>query len=66
MAYNTVHGNCHSKKEKGTFYFSLDSVPQFREPPAMPRTARASVADYCYHVLNRGNGRGEVFHKRDD
>ena len=32
----------------------------------MPRTARASAADYCYHVLNRGNGRAEVFHKRDD
>ena len=32
----------------------------------MPRTARASVADYCYHVLNRGNGRSEVFHKRAD
>lgn len=32
----------------------------------MPRTARASAADYCYHVLNRGNGRAEVFHKPDD
>jgi REP-associated tyrosine transposase len=32
----------------------------------MPRTARASVADYCYHVLNRGNGRAEVFHKEAD
>lgn len=32
----------------------------------MPRTARASVADVCYHVLNRGNGRDEVFHKADD
>jgi len=32
----------------------------------MPRTARASVADYCYHVLNRGNGRAEVFHKAGD
>ena len=32
----------------------------------MPRTARASAADSCYHVLNRGNGRAEVFHKRDD
>lgn len=32
----------------------------------MPRTARASVADYCYHVLNRGNGRAEVFHKPED
>ncbi len=32
----------------------------------MPRTARASAADYCYHVLNRGNGRAEVFHKPAD
>ncbi|WP_169975727.1 transposase [Tautonia rosea] len=32
----------------------------------MARTARASVADYCYHVLNRGNGRAEVFHTQDD
>jgi putative transposase len=32
----------------------------------MPRTARASAANYCYHVLNRGNGRQEVFHKADD
>ena len=33
---------------------------------AMPRTARASAGGYCYHVLNRGNGRAEVFHKRGD
>ena len=32
----------------------------------MPRTARASAADYCYHVLNRGNGGAEVFHKPAD
>ena len=32
----------------------------------MPRTARASAANYCYHVLNRGNGRAEVFHKPED
>ncbi len=29
----------------------------------MPRTARASRANWCYHVLNRGNGRADVFHK---
>jgi putative transposase len=33
-----------------------------REAP-MPRTARASAGGYCYHVLNRGNARAEVFHK---
>jgi len=32
----------------------------------MPRTARASVGNVCYHVLNRGNGRNEVFHKDKD
>ena len=32
----------------------------------MPRTARASVGGICYHVLNRGNARGDVFHKDAD
>jgi putative transposase len=32
----------------------------------MPRTARASVGDYCYHVINRGNARTEVFHAEGD
>jgi putative transposase len=32
----------------------------------MPRTARASVGGVCYHVLNRGNARAEVFHKNGD
>jgi hypothetical protein len=32
----------------------------------MPRTARASVADLCYHVINRGNAQSEVFHKAGD
>ncbi len=32
----------------------------------MPRTARASAGGVCYHVLNRGNGGAEVFHKDDD
>ena len=32
----------------------------------MPRTARASVGGYCYHALNRGNGRAQVFHDCDD
>ena len=33
---------------------------------AMPRPPRASAANTCYHVLNRGNGRSEVFHKDGD
>ena len=32
----------------------------------MPRTARADLGGVCYHVLNRGNGRAEVFHKPED
>ena len=32
----------------------------------MPRTARASVGDVCYHVVNRGNGRACVFHRPSD
>ena len=32
----------------------------------MPRTARASVGDLCYHVINRGNAQSEVFHKAGD
>ena len=34
--------------------------------PAMPRTARAIVANYCYHVINRGNKKATVFHERAD
>jgi|SRR6516225_1464638 hypothetical protein len=36
------------------------------ENAAMPRTARASVGGYCYHALNRGNGRARIFHDADD
>ena len=32
----------------------------------MPRTARASLGNWCYHVLNHGNARAEVFHKTED
>ena len=32
----------------------------------MPRTVRASVGDICYHVINRGNGRGLVFRRDED
>jgi putative transposase len=39
--------------------------PSFPEPE-MPRTTRASAANYCYHILNRGNHRAQVFHKDDD
>ena len=32
----------------------------------MGRTARASQGGFVYHVLNRGNGRADVFHNDDD
>lgn len=32
----------------------------------MPRTARAAVGGYCYHVINRGNEGAQVFHGEDD
>ncbi|HEY7316994.1 MAG TPA: hypothetical protein VIE89_05415 [Candidatus Binatia bacterium] len=32
----------------------------------MPRTARASIGDICYHVINRGNAQGDVFHGKQD
>ncbi len=32
----------------------------------MPRTARASVGDIAYHVINRGNAKMCVFHDDDD
>lgn len=38
----------------------------FSDTTPMPRTSRASQGGYIYHVLNRGNGRADVFHKEDD
>jgi putative transposase len=32
----------------------------------MPRNSRASIGGYCYHVINRGNARQDVFHKDAD
>ena len=32
----------------------------------MPRVARASVGGICYHVINRGNGRRQIFLKEGD
>ena len=32
----------------------------------MPRTSRATVAGYCYHVINRGNNKLDRFHDRAD
>src|SRR3972149_9557988 len=32
----------------------------------MPRRARLAPGGIVYHVLNRGNGRNELFHKLED
>jgi len=32
----------------------------------MPRTARAIVADHCYHVINRSNKKARIFHEPAD
>ena len=32
----------------------------------MPRAARTSVGGVCYHVINRGNGRQQIFFKDGD
>lgn len=32
----------------------------------MPRRKRADEAWHCYHALNRGNARRDIFHKDDD
>jgi Transposase IS200 like len=32
----------------------------------MPRATRDALRGYCYHVLNRGNGRRTVFRKEGD
>jgi len=32
----------------------------------MPRTARAIVGDCCYHLINRGNQKAQVFHDESD
>ena len=32
----------------------------------MPRIARALADNCCYHIINRGNGRQQIFHKDGD
>jgi putative transposase len=54
------------QEQKGTFFFSLASRPLTEVDGFMPRTARASVGDLCYHVINRGNAQSEVFHNAGD
>src|ERR1700694_260631 len=53
-------------KKRGHRTLLLTAASAFGIMSAMPRTARASQGGYCYHVLNRGNGRRAVFHKNGD
>jgi putative transposase len=32
----------------------------------MPRVARFIIDDAIFHILNRGNGRQEIFHQPED
>ena len=32
----------------------------------MPRTARAVIPGYCYHLVNRANQRAQIFHSAED
>jgi putative transposase len=42
------------------------SFPRFIQDLPTPRASRAAAGGFCYHVLNRGNARAEVFHKDGD
>jgi hypothetical protein len=44
----------------------LAAAADLGQNACMPRTARASLAGFCYHALNRGNGRAQVFHDNAD
>jgi putative transposase len=44
----------------------LDGAGPDADNRLMPRGARDAQGGYCYHVLNRGNGRRTVFHKAGD
>ena len=54
------------RKEKGTGTFIIAICQDLAYVNDMPRIARASVGGVCYHVMNRGNGRRQVFHKEGD
>jgi hypothetical protein len=48
------------KRDRHVYYWQSVSVGIC--PPSMPRAARAAVGGVCYHVINWGNGRRQVFH----
>ncbi len=44
----------------------LDGRPELWQGSRMPRTARSSAGNVCYHVINRGNGGATLFQDDDD
>ena len=46
--------------EKGTGYFFINNEGK------MPRVERGLYGGCIYHLINRGNGRREIFHKEND
>jgi hypothetical protein len=57
--------SAHGRKKGDILLFLAKSVST-RHNRGMPRTARASVGEMCYHVINRGNARQEIFLKKGD
>ncbi len=53
-------------QEKGTGTLIVDISSEPGSSALMPRAPRASAGGLCYHVLNRGNGRRQVFFKDGD
>ncbi len=59
-------GRLGSVRRSFEFCHGLAAVAASGDNAPMPRTARASIGGYCYHALNRGNERAQVFHDADD
>jgi hypothetical protein len=52
------------EKSKRAFWLTVPS--NLTIITLMARTFRVALGGYCYHVLNRGNGRRTVYHKYGD
>jgi hypothetical protein len=52
------------KRQRGQARFLLTVFfSQTRNPSDMPRAVRTSAGETCFYVVNRGNGKREVFPK---
>src|SRR5436189_1547713 len=54
------------EKKRGQGTFPLPPAAALATISFIPRAARDALGGYCYHVLNRGNGRRAVFRKQGD